>query len=216
MYHSLREKEDPGGENDDLSDSLQADKNFLRPESGALKSFQRVSLGGFLSTIIINCFIMTFGFLTFGGNSMGVILNNFSTLDKGATICRLLTTVSIVGGYPILVRACRGEILELFNLKTNRKPTRQDEKATTTMLLSSLSLFAMVVTDAGMIIGLAGAVMGSALVYVFPSLLYLSTTKKVAKAKTGLLTLERLLCRLLVVFGTFAAFTGALTVVSGG
>ena len=147
---------------------------------------------------------------------MGVILNNFSTLDKGATICRLLTTVSIVGGYPFLIRACRGEILELYNLKTNRKPTRQDEKVTTAMLLSSLALLSMILSDAGTIIGLAGAVMGSALVYIFPSLMYLSTTKKISKGKTRFLTLERILCKFLVVFGTFAAFTGALTVATGG
>jgi sodium-coupled neutral amino acid transporter 11 len=158
---------------------------------------------------------MTFGFLTFGGNSMGVILNNFSTFDTGATVCRLLTAISVIGGYPFLISACRGELLELYTLITDRKPTRKDEKLTNAMLLSSLSLISMAVSDAGLIIGLAGAVMGSALVYVFPSLLYLSTTNKMKKPKTRTMLLERIFCRFLVVFGAFAAFAGVLTIVTG-
>jgi hypothetical protein len=158
---------------------------------------------------------MTFGFLTFGGNAMGVILNNFSTFDKGATVCRLLTAISVIGGYPFLISACRGEILELYNLITDRKPTRKDERLTTAMLLSSLTLISMAVSDSGLIIGLAGAVMGSALVYIFPSLLYLSTTNKMKKPKTRIILLERILCRFLVVFGAFAAFAGVLTIVTG-
>lgn len=146
---------------------------------------------------------------------MGVILNNFSAFDRGATICRLLTAVSVVGGYPFLIRACRGEILELYSLKTGRKSTTKDEKLTTATLLLTLTLISMAVSDAGMIIGLAGAVMGSALVYIFPSLLYLSTTNKKMGARTRSLMLERIFCRFLVVFGAFAAFTGVLTIFTG-
>ncbi len=212
LYHSLGEQDDESTEN---IEGAGQNGNVAPKGSSALKSFYKISLGGFLSTIIINCFVMTSGFLTFGGNSMGIILNNFSTLDKGASICRILTTVSVIGGFPFLISACRGEILELLNLATNRQPTRRDEKLTTAMLLVSLTLISMVVSDAGLIIGLAGAVMGSALVYIFPSLLYLSTTKKMAKGKTRLVILERILCRFLVIFGTFAAFAGGLSVATG-
>lgn len=216
LYHSLGQQGDPSDvKNLGAVDDIENDGNLSPERSGVLKAFYRISLRGFLSTIVINCFIMTFGFLTFGGNSMGVILNNFSTFDKGATICRLLTAVSILGGYPFLIRACRAETLELYNLITNRKPTRKKEKLTTAILLLSLTLLAMVLSDAGLIIGLVGAVMGSALVYVFPSLLYLSTTKKMGKATTRSIILERILCRFLVLFGTFAAFAGVLAVATG-
>jgi len=212
LYHSLGQQ---GDDSNKRADAGQENGTLAPDRSDALNSFYKISFGGFLSTIVINCFIMTFGFLTFGGNSMGVILNNFSTLDKGATICRLLTAVSVIGGFPFLISACRGEILELYNLATNRQPTPKNEKLTTAMLLFSLTLISMVVSDAGMIIGLAGAVMGSALVFIFPSLLYLSTTKNVAEGKIRHIILERILCRFLLVFGTFAAFAGALTVATG-
>jgi len=216
LYHSLGIDGDVSGVNTpSMVDDDEIDRKRSVDRSGVLNSFYRISLCGFLSTIIINCLIMTFGFLTFGGNAMGVILNNFSTFDEGANVCRLLTAVSVLGGYPFLISACRGEILELYNRKTHRKPTLKDERLTTIMLLSSLTLISTAISDAGLIIGLAGAVMGSALVYIFPSLLYLSTTNKMKKPKTQIMMLERMFCRFLVVFGAFAAFAGVLTIVTG-
>ena len=216
LYHSLgKDSSDSGCNGLDIKVDNESDRSFCSDRPDILDSFYRICLGGFLSTIIINCLVMTFGFLTFGGNSMGVILNNFSALDKGAAVCRLLTSVSVVGGYPFLISACRGEILKLYNLKTGRKPTRKDQKLSTILLLSSLVLISMVMSNAGFIIGLSGAVMGSALVYIFPSLLYLAATKNTKQPKTKIVMLERIFCRLLVVFGSFAAFAGVLTIVVG-
>jgi amino acid permease len=205
----------------DLYHSLTTCSNDNVSEDGAdrssvLDDFFRVSLLGFVSTIILNCLIMGFGFITFGGNSAGVILNNFSTLDKGATICRFLTAISVIGGYPFLISACRGEILELWKLKTNLKATRQHEKLITASLLLCVTGFAMIISDAGMIIGLAGAVMGSVLVYIFPSLLYLSSTKKIKQPISKRVRFERMFCEFLVVFGTFSAFAGISTIIPIG
>ena len=218
LYHSLG-LESSDGMGDNSNSMTGADDSVSKDSvdrSDVLGSFFRVSLGGFLSTTIINCLIMAFGFLTFGGNAMGVILNNFSTLDKGATVCRFLTAISVLGGYPFLIRACRGEILELWKLKSDRKPTRKDEKLTTAMLLLCLTVASMVISDAGLIIGLAGAVMGSVLVFIFPSILYLSTTNKMKQPRTRSILLERMFCRFLIVFGTFAAFAGISTIIPGG
>mmetsp|Transcript_33703 Transcript_33703/g.79479 ORF Transcript_33703/g.79479 Transcript_33703/m.79479 type:complete len:531 (-) Transcript_33703:811-2403(-) len=181
----------------------------------ALNSFFRVCLGGFVLTTIINCLIMIFGFLTFGGNSMGIILNNFSTFDKGATACRFFTAISVVGGYPFLIRACRGEVLELLRLKAKRNPKPNDEKVTTAVLLISLTIASMYLSDAGLIIGLAGAVMGSALAYIFPSIMFLSTTNKMKQPRPKTIVAERILCRVLFLFGTFAAFASIISILSG-
>jgi hypothetical protein len=55
------------------------------------------------------------GFLTFGGNSAGVILNNYATADKGAVISRLLMTLSVIGGYPFMLRACKSTFVQLYS-----------------------------------------------------------------------------------------------------
>lgn len=182
----------------------------LKDESSlVLQDYFKVTVGGFSAATIINCLIMAFGFLTFGGNSNGVILNNYSTLDTGATVCRFLTAVSVIGGYPFLISACRSEFLELWHLRSGKtKATRKDETRTTLAMLLALTLGSMIVSNAGFVIGLVGAIMGSAMVYIFPSLLYLAYTGKMVTPKRKRIRLERMICRFLIVFGVGAALAG--------
>jgi amino acid permease len=178
----------------------------------ALTNYFKVTLGGFSAATIINCLIMVFGFLTFGGSSQGVILNNYSTFDSGATICRFLTAVSVIGGYPFLISACRSEFLELMRIGA----TSTMVKRTTFVLLLLLTLVSMVISNAGFVIGLVGTVMGSAMVYIFPSVLYLSySVNVVGGTKDITIRVERMFCRLLTVFGVVAAlFGGSVSIIN--
>lgn len=177
--------------------------------SVALKDYFKVTIGGFSAATIINCLIIAFGFLTFGGNSNGVILNNYSTFDTGATICRFLTAISVIGGYPFLISACRSEFLELWHLRSGRTTaSRKMEKRTTFVMLLTLTLASMVISNAGFVIGLVGAIMGSAMVYIVPSLLYLAYTGKMVGTKRKRIRAERMFCRLLIVFGAVSALAG--------
>ncbi|KAG7339278.1 transmembrane amino acid transporter [Nitzschia inconspicua] len=188
----------------DPSFQLKADENSV-----VLKDFFKVTIGGFSAVTIINCFIMAFGFLTFGGNSSGVILNNYSTFDSGATVCRFLTAISVIGGYPFLMSACRSEFLVLWNLRSGRTTASQMmEKRTTFFMLLMLTLGSMLISNAGFVIGLIGAILGSAIVYIFPSLLYLAYTGKMVETKRTRIRVERMFCRLLILFGIVAAFAG--------
>jgi sodium-coupled neutral amino acid transporter 11 len=174
-----------------------------------LQDYFKVTFGGFFAATVINCLIMAFGFLTFGGNSNGVILNNYSTLDTGATICRFLTAVSVIGGYPFLVSACRSEFLVLWHLRSGKtRATRQFEERTTLVMLLTLTLASMVISNAGFVIGLVGAIMGSAMVYIFPSILHLAYTGKMVSPKRKRIRFERMVSRLLIVFGIGAALAG--------
>jgi sodium-coupled neutral amino acid transporter 11 len=196
FYHSVRKA--------DQDDNVTSDSTTNRK---ALLDYFKVTLGGFGSITLINCLVMAFGFLTFGGNANGVILNNFSTIDPWASLCRLLMAVCVMGGYPFLIAGCRSEMLELWKRRTQREPTRRLEKTITATLLSILAGLGMVIKNAGFVIGLNGALMGSAMVYIFPSLLFLEHTKKL----TGMskrIRLERWFCRFLVGFGATAALMG--------
>lgn len=177
--------------------------------STVLKDFYKVTIGGFSAVTVINCLIMASGFLTFGGNSNGVILNNYSTFDTGATICRFLTGISVIGGYPFLISACRSEFLGLLHLRSGRTTaSRKMEKRTTFVILLMLTLASMVISNAGFVIGLVGSIMGSAMVYIFPSLLYLAYTGKIVETKRSRIRVERMFCRALIVFGVVAAVAG--------
>mmetsp|Transcript_44907 Transcript_44907/g.109005 ORF Transcript_44907/g.109005 Transcript_44907/m.109005 type:complete len:530 (+) Transcript_44907:266-1855(+) len=220
FYHSVKRDIDSSAMTKNEEDD--DDDDGVVPNQQALDDFNKVTVGGFLTVTIINCLILACGWLTFGGHSRGVILNNYSTLDVGATICRFLTGVSVVGGFPFLMSACRGELLELWKLRTGHEPTRSDEKKTTKILLLILSLASMVISNAGFVIGFIGSLMGSSIVYIFPSLQFLSYTDKLLMGgsdssksnnqskpkRVRVLRFERMFCRFLVVFGVLAATAG--------
>jgi len=56
--------------------------------SPSTKRFKKLSILGFGLTFLFSAVMMSAGFLTWGSASAGVILNNYSTGDVGATLCR--------------------------------------------------------------------------------------------------------------------------------
>jgi amino acid permease len=80
----------------------------------ALRNYGRMANIAFAGVTVWNIIILALGFLTFGGNSAGVVLNNYATADKGAMISRLLMTLSVIGGYPFMVRACKSTFVQLY------------------------------------------------------------------------------------------------------
>jgi sodium-coupled neutral amino acid transporter 11 len=191
-------------------DSLrQKDKSRKAGSSSKdLQSFNIMTSLGFGLATLLNCLVMSFGFLTFGGSSTGVILNNFSTLDAGASICRLLMAVCVIGGYPFLVRAVTSEGLALLGKPMDDSvEARKRETVATSITLLLLTLASLVMKDAGFVIGFSGAVMGSFIVYIFPALLFLSNSRGGVNLSLTQ-KLERTFCRGLTVFGAVVALLG--------
>lgn len=208
FYHALRKKDDSTDTDDDVAATTSKDSSST--QALQLRDFLKVTVGGFCAVNVINCFIMAFGFLTFGGNSGGVILNNYSTVDPWATVCRLLVAICVIGGYPFLLSACRGEAMALYKRKTQMPATRKVENNITRILLAVLAAGALVMKNAGFVVGLNGALIGSAIVYIFPSLLFLAQTGKSIQL-TRRIKLERGFCRFLIAFGIAAGLSGAST-----
>jgi sodium-coupled neutral amino acid transporter 11 len=211
FYHSLADKpiNGTGGAGANAKSVNTKDSS----SSKTLDKFRKMTIIGFLSVSTINTLTLVFGFLTFGGNSAGIILNNYSALDWGAALSRLLVVVSVIGGYPFLMSACRSEALELFC--KGKEVTRGLELKCTTILLSILTCLGFVVKDAGFVVSFNGALMGISLIYVFPALLFLKQTQNAAADNripySRSLRLERLFCRFLLGFGAVASVVGAGT-----
>lgn len=186
------------------------------------KDFQTVTGLGFGVTTVLNCLVMAFGFLTFGGGSSGVILNNYSTLDPGASLCRLLMAVCVIGGFPFLTRSVVTEYLELSGggggggdggVGTRGKDPREQvqQNRATRLTMGLLTVAALAMKDAGFVIGFSGAVMGSFIVYIFPALLFLSQSGRQTPTLSSLnwkVKTERAFCRFLVVWGGLLAALG--------
>lgn len=181
-----------------------------------LRRFTKMTVIGYVAVAIINSLALAFGFLTWGGNAMGIVLNNYSNADWGANVSRLLVGVSVIGSYPFVMGAYRTAALELFENAGRQKVTRAREVRMTVILLSIVTAIALVIKDAGFVVSFNGALMGSNIIYTIPSLLFLKlTANRVSSGGKSqrLLIAERWLCRSLVVFGVVSAIVGGATTV---
>jgi len=180
-------------------------------ESPTLSRFGTLAAAGFGGTAIISAFMMAVGFLTFGGASRGMILNNYSATDAGATLCRLLMGVSLLGSYAFLSNAMKKAYYQIFH--RGEEITDRLHYRTTRLFVSMLTALALLVDDAGFVVSLTGAVLGSGLIYIIPSFLFLRSTKRRiddgSLPHTATLRAERWWNRGLIGLGTFLALAGA-------
>mmetsp|Transcript_37549 Transcript_37549/g.78653 ORF Transcript_37549/g.78653 Transcript_37549/m.78653 type:complete len:562 (+) Transcript_37549:301-1986(+) len=183
--------------------------NTLRRPS--LARFGILSGLGFGAVASISAYIMSVGFLTFGGACRGMILNNYSTLDGGATLCRLLMGVSLLGSYAFLGQAMKKAYYHIFH--RGQEVSDKMHIRTTRGFVGVLTGLALLVEDAGFVVSVTGAVLGSALIYITPSYLFLRSTKRRTDNGslewTNMLKLERWLNRVLIVLGVFLGLSGA-------
>lgn len=180
-------------------------------QNNTLARFGKLSAVGFGGTALINAFMMSMGFLTFGGASKGMILNNYSTIDAGATLCRLLMGVSLLGSYAFLSNAMKKAFYQIFY--KGKEVTDKMHYRTTQLSVGVLTALALLIDDAGFVVSVVGAVLGSALIYMIPSYLFLKSTKR--RIDNGSLTpsktlkIERWFNIGLIGLGAFLALAGA-------
>lgn len=154
-------------------------------------------------------------------------MNNYAVSDAGATLSRFLVSVSVGSGYPLLFSAARSSALSL--LRNGRRGGEQDrdgdgvgdgsafaadtfaqEENLSRILLGLITIAALLVPDAGFVVSLIGAIAGTAIIYIFPSLLFL----RHFRSRFGWQwTLERGFCRFLIGFGAVSAVMGTVAAV---
>ena len=180
-------------------------------KSTSVREFTKLSAVGFGATALISAFMMGIGFLAFGGATQGNVLNNYSALDGGATLCRLLLGVSLLGSYGFLGNACKKAYYQLRH--KGKEVTDRLHYNTSRAMVAGLTCLALLIKDAGFVVSLTGAVLGSALIYMIPPFLWLRSTKR--RMDGGLLEsskslrLERLANKGLIGVGVILGLLGA-------
>ena len=137
------------------------------------------TVGGFGSAILVFSIVMCLGFLTFGGASSGLILNNYASADKLATIARFCIGIAMVTGFPFVFAATRDGILDLKELKGTKR-----ENATKKLNVVMMSLvigLALIFKDVGLVIGISGALFGCPLMLSAPAFMNINAIKDAAK-----------------------------------
>lgn len=119
--------------------------------------------------------VTAFGFLTFGGASSGYILNNYANSDRLASLARIFVSVSIVFSYPLCFVGLRDGIREMRGIRPEETKGRT---AWTAGLIALTSAVSLGITDLGFVNSFCGALIGSAIVYIFPSMMILRVLRK--------------------------------------
>jgi amino acid permease len=152
-----------------------APKFYTELKNNTVPRYLAVVWTSFAASILLYCLMATFGFLTFGAASSGLILNNYSIKDSLMGISRIAVALSIVFSYPLAFVGARDGILDLFRIK-NRSDSFLN--SLTVAMLSALTVAALSIPDVSFVLSFAGSTLGNALIYVFPALMFKSAIAK--------------------------------------
>ena len=156
-------------------------KFYTELKERTLPNYYKVVSTSFAASIGIFALIAVIGFLTFGGASSGLILNNYSTKDSLMGLSRIAVAVSLVFSYPLAFTGARDGFLDLLKLKG----TAKTQNVLTVALLSAVTFLALIIPDVSFVLAFTGATLGNALIYVFPALMFRGAIKKKADATAG-------------------------------
>jgi len=193
-------------------------KELAEPTDGSSKvgQFNMVCAGAFGLAAVLCGSIMSAGYLTFGGASQGLILNNYATADSLAFVARIGIALSIIFSYPLNFVGLREGVLSLINMSD--KAGRTDVHVISTLLLLvTVNGAALFVKNLGLVVSLGGAILGSALVYIYPALMSIVHNRRkaiAARASGSTLPLSQRIesfgCYVLAVLGCFLSAVGAV------
>lgn len=155
--------------------------------------FTQVIGWSFGSSIALYCIITALGFLTFGAASNGLILNNYSTQDVLMSFSRIAVALSVTGSYPLLFDGTRDGLLDLFKVPQEKRTNSLFNKITLGVLAMT-TVVASKLTDLGLVASVGGATFGTALVFIYPTIMFI-------KSQGGKKTKETTLAKIIAVLG---------------
>jgi amino acid permease len=154
-----------------------APKFLAELKDNTMQRFHQVIGWSFGVSVALYGLITAAGFLTFGAASNGLVLNNYSTQDVLASLSRVAVAVSITCSYPLIFVGTRDGLMDLFRV-ANEKRTDKLLNKLTFGILGLVTIIASQLTDLGMVASVGGATFGTALVFVYPIIMFLKTQKK--------------------------------------
>jgi amino acid permease len=183
-----------------------APKFLAELKNNTMGRFNQVIAWSFGASIALYSMITALGFLTFGAASNGLILNNYSTQDILMSMSRIAVAVSVTGSYPLLFAGTRDGLLDLFKIKQEKRDNAVFNKVTVA-ILAVVTLVASKLTDLGLVASVGGATFGTALVFIYPAVMFLKTQKgKKATVETTIVKIIALLGVVMGAVGTKLAF----------
>lgn len=146
-----------------------APKFWVELKEPTLPKYNKVVIAAFSFAVAVYIFVSWVGFLTFGGNASGLILNNYSNRDFLATLARVAIGLGIVCTYPLTFTALRDSI---FDLVGTSEDTRNRLFVPATLgILSAITFAALQVSNVGKVASFSGALIGSLMNFICPAMM---------------------------------------------
>ena len=153
-----------------------APKFYSELENPTISRYNIVVYSAFMIAMFFFSLIMSVGFSTFGGNCMGLILNNYASSDMGASFARLAIGGAILTSYPFAFSALVDGLLDLRQVYgENRSKLVRPYTIGLLALVTTLALF---FKDVGFVNGLSGALFGCLLLMVLPAVMNINNMNK--------------------------------------
>lgn len=161
-----------------------APKFYLELKNNTIERYNKVVSTSFFLSILTFAGIASLGFLTFGANANGLILNNYSNKDTLMAFSRIAVALSIVFSYPLAFVGFRDGVIDLLQIPPEK---RTDAKLNqlTVVLLSIVTVAASKVKDLSLLLSFSGATLGNALIYVFPAMMFRAAVKNLGDKATA-------------------------------
>ncbi len=146
--------------------------------------FYYTTLLAYLSAASIYVSTVVVAFLLFGRHSASFALNSFSPEDPLAVVALLAFGLSSLTSFPLVFMTARNWFTTQAAVHF---PPLGNVRSMSAVLLLGLGLLASVFADIGKVGSLAGAVFGSCMMFIFPSVMYIRVLHKQAlKSKEDL------------------------------
>ena len=163
-----------------------APKFFTELKDNTIKRYNTVVGTSFGISVLFFGLVGSLGFLTFGATSNGLILNNYAGADTLMGLSRVAVAASIVFGYPLVFAGARDGWLDMLQVPAEKRTNAVLNK-TTLAVLAGVTLVASRLRELAFLMAFAGATLGNALIYVYPSLMFRAAVKNMGeKATAGL------------------------------
>lgn len=135
---------------------------------------------------------------------------NYSANDKLASVCRLAIAVCLAFTYPLPFIGTRDGILDLFSVG-NELQTSTNLNILSIIILSVITVMASYFTDLGLVNAVGGAALGTAVVFLFPSIMFYYAVKDDPGASFWL-KCESIMCLFLMLIGIAMGVIGVIVV----
>lgn len=147
---------------------------FYYDETGGDSAkFGLIVILGFGIAIMLNLVFLIFGFLTFGSSSAGLILDSYAHRDQLASIGRILFGSQVVFTHPLVFAGLKPVVRQMMLRFRLMRDGALLNQVVTIFPLIAITTTSVLISQAGLVNAICGAICGSLMEYILPSLMYL-------------------------------------------